>query len=171
MALPLPTILAPPPLCAYCREGPHSMKQCRDFHAMLQSIYQVNPAVQPCSCRYAAGQVVAAETSHGRGVCVWVPRCVPHSVCLGVCLPECNLAGGLPAGHGGIPADANAAGAATSEAGSPARPCRAGGDGTHPPAAAASAAGLSEQAAGGCMAGSDPSLTHQFGWSAVRCTR
>ncbi|KAL4419804.1 hypothetical protein ABPG75_006902 [Micractinium tetrahymenae] len=29
----------PPAPCAYC-QGPHSMKNCRDFHHMLQSIYQ-----------------------------------------------------------------------------------------------------------------------------------
>lgn len=49
VALPVPPhavaglAVLPPAPCAYC-QGPHSMKNCRDFHHMLQSIYQV------CAC-------------------------------------------------------------------------------------------------------------------------
>ncbi|KAL4435440.1 hypothetical protein ABPG77_006202 [Micractinium sp. CCAP 211/92] len=44
-ALPVPPhavaglAVLPPAPCAYC-QGPHSMKNCRDFHHVLQSIYQ-----------------------------------------------------------------------------------------------------------------------------------
>lgn len=56
-ALPVPPhavaglAVLPPAPCAYC-QGPHSMKNCRDFHHVLQSIYQVRLSCPPAwQCR------------------------------------------------------------------------------------------------------------------------
>lgn len=98
---PLPAVA--PALCAYCH-APHSMRECREFHAMLQALYQVR-AASVCSvpCRLAprgagaggqwrcfVGPAVCTVAGCGRG-----PLLVPGG--MHVCSPAFTSSPSLPA--------------------------------------------------------------------------
>ena len=89
--------------CCDATQGPHTMKHCADFHAMLQSIYQAGDAL-PTSA------AAAAVVPHGS----WPPPLLllPPPQWHTHLLPAANLAlspshvGGLPARYGGSTAGA-----------------------------------------------------------------
>lgn len=74
VALPVPPhavaglAVLPPAPCAYC-QGPHSMKNCRDFHHMLQSIYQVCLRRPPALRCAVLGAALFRASSSFRHLC------------------------------------------------------------------------------------------------------